>query len=119
MLKQKNIVVCLLLSILTCGIYMIIWYIQLTNNMGYMSKNRDFSGITVIFLTIITCGIYKIYWNYKMGKLLYEQNLQYNFITKNNAVLYLILSIIGWDLINFCIMQSELNDLIEMEITSE
>ena len=82
---------------------------NLTNDMGYLSKNRDFSGISIIFLTVITCGIYKIYWSYKIGKLLLDYEKENALPYTDNSVLYVVLSILGWDLINYCIIQSEVN----------
>lgn len=44
MIKEKNIVTCILLSLVTCGIYGIIWYISMTDDAAYTNEDRDFSG---------------------------------------------------------------------------
>ena len=69
MVKRKDIAVCILLSILTCGIYDMIWLVKLTNDMRRISKDIDLpSGGMVLLLDLFTCGIYGNYWAYKMGK---------------------------------------------------
>ena len=44
MIKEKNIAVNVILSIVTCGIYGIIWFINLTDDAAYLNDDRDFSG---------------------------------------------------------------------------
>lgn len=61
--------------------------------------------------TLVTCGIYTFYWNYKMGKELYEAKTKKGLQASDNSILYLILSIIGLGIVNYCLIQSDLNDL--------
>lgn len=44
MIKEKNIAVNVILSIVTCGIYGIIWFINLTDDAAYLNDDRDFQG---------------------------------------------------------------------------
>lgn len=72
MIKERNIVLCILLSIITCGIYGIYWFCTLTDDTARANDDPDFSGIKSLIFTIITCGIYGLYWNYKVAKEVYE-----------------------------------------------
>ena len=69
MKEEKNIVVNVLLSLVTCGIFGIIWFIQLTDDAKEFSGDESMqSGAMAFVLTLVTCGIYGFYWAYKMGK---------------------------------------------------
>ena len=109
MIKERNIVVCIVLSIITCGIYGIYWFITLTDDSARANNDPDFTGVKAFIFTLITCGIYSIYWNYKIGKELYEANQKHGINASDNSVLYLILSIFGLSIITYCLAQNELN----------
>lgn len=115
MIKEKNIVTCILLSIITCGIYGIVWFVNMTDDAAYANEDHNLSGGKAFLFTLITCGIYGIYWNYKMGKELYEAKTKKGLNASDNSVLYLILSIIGLGIVNYCLIQSDLNDLAKAQ----
>ena len=109
-LEYRDIAIAIILSIVTCGIYGIFWIISLTNDANKVAdRPTDTSGGMVILLTIITCGIYGIYWNYKMGQKRYEAGQRYNKSISDNSVLYLVLSLFGLAIVNYALMQSDLN----------
>lgn len=110
-MRERNIATCLILTIITCGIYGIVWFIMLTDDVGYASDDQSVSGGMAFLLTLITCGIYGIYWSYKMGKLVYEAKLNRDMRASDNSVLYLILEIIGLGIVSRCMLQSELNEI--------
>lgn len=109
MIKERNIVVCILLSIITCGIYGIYWYITLTDDVSRANEDPNFTGVKSFLLTLVTCGIYGIYWNYKIGKEMYEANQKKGITANDNSVIYLILSIFGLSIVTYCLVQNELN----------
>lgn len=110
-MKQKNVVTCVILSFVTCGIYGIIWFINLTDDAARLNNNNDFSGGKAFLFTLITCGIYGIYWYYKMGKELYSARVARNINGSDSSVLYLILGILGLGIVNYVLMQNEINEL--------
>ena len=111
MIKERNIVVCILLSIITCGIYGIYWFITLTDDVSRSNNDPEFTGVKAFLFSLITCGIYGIYWNYKIGKEMYEANQKQGITASDNSILYLILSILGLSIVTYCLVQSELNTL--------
>lgn len=113
MINKKNIALCIVLSIITCGIYGIYWFITMTDDASRANDNPDFSGVKSFLFTIITCGIYAIYWYYKMGKELNEAGQKRNVAISDNSVVYLILGIFGLGIIAYCLIQSDLNKLAE------
>lgn len=114
MIKQRNIAMCIILSIVTCGIYSLYWFYQMTNDVA-STNNKEYttSGGTAILLTIVTCGIYSFYWNYKMGKALDDVNMGRGRATQDRALVYLLLSIFGLSIVSWALIQSELNELAE------
>ena len=111
MIKERNIVTCIILSIITCGIYGIVWFIQMTDDAAFASGDNSMSGGMAFLLTLVTCGIYGYYWAYKMGKIVYDAKVKRGLRASDNAVLYLILQLFGLGIVNYCIMQSDLNEM--------
>ncbi|MBQ3408159.1 MAG: DUF4234 domain-containing protein [Clostridia bacterium] len=111
MIQQRNVAVAILLSIVTCGIYGIYWFIVLSDDVGKANNNPNISGGVAFLLNLVTCGIYGMYWSYKLGKEMYEANQKHGIAAKDNSVLYLILAIFGFQIVNWAIIQSELNKI--------
>ena len=78
-----------------------------------VSEDNSMSGGMAFLLTLITCGIYGYYWAYKMGKLVYDAKVKRGLPASDNAVLYLILQIFGLGIVNYCIIQSDLNAIAQ------
>ena len=113
-MKERNIAISIILTIITCGIYGIYWFIVLTDDVKQLSQDDDAaSGGIAFILTLITCGIYGIYWAYKMGKLIEKAQNNKGLPAKDNSVLYLVLEIIGFGIINYALIQNELNAMIK------
>lgn len=112
MIERRNIAVCIVLTLVTCGIYGIYWIVCLTNDVNTVSGDvNGTSGGMVVLLTIVTCGIYGIYWAYKQGEKLDFTKNNRGIPSSNSGVLYLILQIFGFGIIVYALMQNELNKL--------
>jgi hypothetical protein len=105
MVKERNIVLCIIFSIITCGIYGIYWVAALQNDSLKVAKEEGTSGAMVVVLTFITCGFYGFYWAYKLG----ERTDKINGKEGNGGILYIILMVLGVGFINNCITQATLN----------
>lgn len=112
-IRKRSIVTCILLSIVTCGIYGIYWTVCLVNDLNTASGTpQDTSGGVVFLLSLVTCGIYMYYWMYKAGeKVSVIQRRQGRMNSENNGLLYLLLSIFGLSIVSYCLIQSELNQV--------
>lgn len=112
--EERNIALCVILSIITCGIYQIYWIYKMSEDLNVVSGRRnDTSGAMVIILWIITCGFYGWYWVYKAGEKLQAAGQIQNKPIPNNGIIYLILCIflgIG-SIVSACLIQNELNNL--------
>lgn len=108
-IENKNIAVMLILTIITCGIYSLVWIYQITEDVNRLNEDNNMSGGLTILLTIITCRIYLIYWGYDMGRKLYNSGQKYNINISDNSILYLLLPIFKLNIINLVLIQSDLN----------
>lgn len=115
-MKQRSIALCIIFSIITCGIYSIYWFACITNDVNYLSGEEGTSGGVAVLLTIITCGIYGLYWAYKMGDKLDVAKNRRGLPCGNGGVLYLILYIFG-GIITYALIQHEVNKLIDNNLT--
>lgn len=113
MLKQRSIVTCILLSIVTCGIYSIYWFIVLTDETNNAVGKPGTSGVTAFLLTLVTCGIYGWYWAYKQGEKLDEAKNARGIVSSNSGILYIILQLFQLGIVNYALMQDSLNKLAE------
>ncbi len=110
MVQERNIAVSIILSLVTCGIYGLYWFVCLTNDTNTVSGEEGTSGGLALVLTLVTCGIYGLYWAYKCGEKLDTAKQKRGIPASNGGVLYLILFIFG-GIIAYALIQNELNKL--------
>lgn len=108
-MKQRSIVVCILLSLITCGIYTIYWMIVLNDDANQISGKNGTSGGLVFLFSLITCGFYSYYWMYQMGVAVEMIHEQRGGSKSNMPIVYLLLSIFGLGIIAYALLQDELN----------
>lgn len=112
-IQPKSIAVCIVLSIVTCGIYSIYWFIKLTDEANALAEvQAPTSGGTAFLLTLITCGIYGWYWCYKQGEKLDAAKTAKGEPSSNSGVLYLVLQFVGLGIVAYALMQNEINKLV-------
>lgn len=111
-MRERSIATSVILSIITCGIYAIYWFIVMTDDAKVAANDTGMaSGGVAFLLTLVTCGIYGIYWAYKMGELVAQAQNDRGMMVKNNSVVYLVLEILGLGLIVYILVQSDLNSI--------
>ena len=114
-IEKREIVTCIILSIVTCGIYGIIWLVNIINDINAVCQDdkANQSAGTVVLLIIITCGIYGIIYFYQAGSRLAAAGKKYNVEIADNSTLYLVLSIVGLQIVAYCLIQIDLNKIAE------
>ena len=113
MVQKREIVTCILLSFITCGIYGIVWFINLTDDVAYLSEDPEFSGAKAFLFTLITCGIYSFFWAYKLGKNIQIAQEKRNLPATDNSTLYIILNLFGLGIVTYCLAQNEVNNMAQ------
>lgn len=109
-IARRDIAIAIILSFVTCGIYGIYWFVNLVNDLNTASDSAgDTSGGIVFLLSLVTCGIYGIYWFYNAGKKVDYISKKYNGTASDNSIVYLLLAIFGFGIVNYALIQNELN----------
>jgi hypothetical protein len=116
-IQKRNLAVSIILSICTCGIYNIYWFIVLTNELKQASNDQEgATGGVAFLLTLVTCGIYGFYWAYKMGERLDNAKSMRGMSSSDNSnILFLILQIFGLEIVNCIIIQDSLNKIVDVD----
>ena len=119
-IQKKDIAMCIILSIVTCGIYGIIWFISLTYDVKKASEDQTLpTGGTAFLLTLVTCGIYGIYWAYRIGQGINAARAKRGMaVNDSNPILYLVLELFGLAIVTYCLAQNELNSMATTEPSS-
>lgn len=112
-MKKRNVALCVIFTIITCGIYGLYWMAQINNCVNELADPpKKTGGGVAVLLTIVTLGIYGFYWVYKMGGLLDAVLAKRSMPTQNRSVIYLILQVIGLGFVGWILMQSTINSMI-------
>ena len=114
-MEKRNIAVAIILTIVTCGIYGIYWFIVLTDEANKFTDNpqQETNGGIAFLLTIVTCGIYGLYWAYKQGEKLDNASVKSGMTNGSRGILYLVLSLVGFSIVAYALMQDSINKLID------
>lgn len=88
---------------------------MITEDCGKASGDKRINPGSSILFTLLTCGIYMHYWNYQMGKRIALAQEKRNLRVNDKSDIYLILSIFGFGIISEILIQSELNNLAEID----
>ena len=115
-MQRRNIAACIILSIVTCGIYGIYWFIVLTDDTNQISgqTNATSGGMSFLY-TILTCAIYYFYWLYKMGETIDMAKRNRGLWSGNTGIVYMLLGFFGLGIVSYALLQNELNTLIDMD----
>ena len=108
-IAPRNIVVAVLLSLVTCGIYGIYWFIVMTNEMNALTgHDKDTPGGLCFLLGLVTCGIYTYYWAYKMG----EKKDELTGSNSSSSILFLVLALLGFGIVDYVLAQDAINKAV-------
>ncbi|MCL1999620.1 MAG: DUF4234 domain-containing protein [Turicibacter sp.] len=111
-IEKRSIAVAIILAFVTCGIYVLYWQYKLYESL-YRANNLPSTAGVDLLLSIVTCGIYAIYMMYKMGKLESQAFATHDLGEKDEALLYVILSVFGLAIVSMAIIQSNINTLAD------
>ncbi len=95
---DRNIVMYILLSIITCGIYSYYFIYKMADDVNEMCKadGKKTSGLLMfILLSFVTCGFYAYYWYYTLGNRLAENAPRYGLSFTENGTSVLLWCIVG------------------------
>ncbi len=122
MIRQRSFITLVLLSIITCGIYGIIFWYQYTDDLNivcYGDGRRTRNFIITILLSIITCGIYYWIWVYGIGNRLCNNAPRYGTRFTEDGTTILLWMIIGSLLCGLGMLYAEYLLIKNMNILAE
>ena len=108
-INKRSIGICILLPIITCGIYGIYWMYLLVKNTRSIQKNTD--KCTGEMLCLIFVPFYSLYWWYTRGEKVRQGFAEHDYNATGGGVVYLVLAIFGLSIVSMAIMQSDFNSL--------
>ena len=114
-IEYRNIATCIILSFVTCGIYGIIWLIDLAEDVNTLSNDHKTSGAMVFVYSLTTCGIYGFIWYYNAGKKMNQAGLANGKNISDNSTLYLILLFLGLGIVNMALIQNDINQFAQQQ----
>lgn len=109
MVTPRSVPICVILTIITCGLYGIYWFVEVTNEVNAVTEEPGTSGGAAFLLTLITCNLYGIYWAWKIGDKLDRSRVRHGAVPGSFPILFLVLQLLGLNIVNMAIIQSELN----------
>ena len=108
MYQQRSVATVIILSIVTCGIYMFYWlYVTMRDINAYLGVSDMDPGIEL--LICILCSPYILYWYYKYATRISDASARAGLPAKDDAIVCLILGIFGLGIVSMGIMQDNVN----------
>lgn len=96
---DRNIVMYVLLTIITCGIYGFYFIYSMAQDVNTACQgdgNKTSGLLAFILLSYVTCGIYAIYWEYSLGNRLASNAYRYGFNFQENGSTVLLWHLVGY-----------------------
>ena len=111
---RRGIVIGILVSLITCGIYGLYWQYKQMATLNAWLKRDAYSFSLWFFLSIITCGIFGIYYEYKMANGINEVQADNDLVFDSNLpIICVLLAIVGIGIASLAIQQYQINRLYE------
>ena len=122
MIKQRSYITMILLTIITCGIYGIVFWYNYTDDLntvcnGDGKQTRNY--LITLLLSIITCGIYYWIWVYGVGNRLSANAPRYGNRFTEDGTTVLLWMIIGSLLCGFGTLYAQYILVKNMNILAE
>ncbi|MBA2663787.1 MAG: DUF4234 domain-containing protein [Bradymonadaceae bacterium] len=64
--EVKNPVTVLILTMVTCGIYAIIWILQTVADINKGLGREEFNAVKELVLSVVTCGLWGIWFQWRL-----------------------------------------------------
>ena len=101
----------LILCLITCGIYYLIWQYKQMQVLNSFLQRNEFDFMTWLLLSIITCGLFAIYYEYKMAKAINDvQHALGQRVNQDLALLSVVLAVLGVGIASVAIQQMDINN---------
>lgn len=96
-IKERGMITYILLSVLTLGIYHIVFWTKLSKDVNALCEGDGKKTMKYVFcflLNIVTVGIFGFIWKYKLAKRLQENAARYDLKFSESGALVVVLAIV-------------------------
>ena len=109
--NERSIPLYIILSLLTCGLFSIYWFIVLAGDIKRLKGGTKPNGVVDYLLGFITCGIYLWYCYYTYPKYIEEIQEERGLKVNDISLAALLLGIFGLGIVSLALIQNELNKI--------
>jgi len=110
---QREPITVLLLSLVTCGVYALIWKYQTTEELRQATGDNSINPALDIVLTVLLCGLWGFYTDYRNAKKLHELAQANGLQRSDQSTIVLVLNLFGLGIASVFILQGEFNALAQ------
>lgn len=96
-IKERGMVSYIILSVLTLGIYHIVFWTKLSKDVNALCEGDGKKTMKYVFcwlLNIVTVGIFGFVWKYKLAKRLQDNAARYDLRISESGALVVVLAIV-------------------------
>lgn len=111
--EKRDPIMVLLLSIVTCGIYLYYEIFKVSSELKDALGRQDVNPTLDIVLSIVTCGLYFIYLAYRYPQLILELQDRAGQPRNDISMVSIILAVCGLGIVSIFMIQTELNKVWE------
>lgn len=109
-MTERNPALVVVLGMLTCGIYTLVWYYQTTEELRIATGDESIKPGLDILLTFVTCGIWWVYTDYRNAKKAYELSQRLGLGRSDQAVIVLVVDLVA-AIVTPALLQAEYNEI--------
>ena len=105
-IKNRNIVMCIIWTLLTFGIYGIYWIVMMTKEAVSVKDSADSALLEIVLMLFLPfLGMYMVEKKFAEGCA--ARGIAHN----DQSILYLILGLVGLGIVPLCMIQNDLNNI--------
>ncbi len=109
-----NIPMYILLSIVTCGVWGLIWKYKQFEALNAWEGEEEHNFWMWLLLSIVTCSIYTIYYEYRLAKSINSiQEAHGMKVNSDLSMISILLSLFQLSIVTIAIQQNEINKFYE------
>jgi uncharacterized protein DUF4234 len=109
--RIRNPAVVLILTLITCGLYALLWIWQVgTELKAYLGREDINPGLDVV-LTLLTGGLWAIYLMYRYPRLVLEAQAKVHVPPHDISLVSVLLALFGLPFVSMLLVQTELNKI--------
>ncbi len=120
LIERRDPVLVLVLSLVTCGLYLIYWYGKIYDELMELDGRTPTGNSFPLdfFLFIVTCGLWGIYADYRISEQLSELGARRGKKVNNSALIVVVLDVVAYftgyltNVVSSAIHQDILNKLV-------